>query len=274
MDYPVHIDEKGRYVHTWVRQSSVKTSDMCMNRLRESLFNLSVDPKNDGAELGTACHQAVEDLLQSRIDNESEMTEHDMYDAFDYYWDEMSQEVDNWYSYGDAKKASDMGRKKLKSWHDNVLPMIQKPVGVEVNFNKLLIEDEQRVVYLRGTVDLVEENMLWDWKFPKADYTRDRWQYDRWDVQSIAYTWALGVPNFSFGVMHNKGWGTMTFVRGESEHDWLKQKVATICEYIENNLHLKGKWLLNDNGWWCSEKWCPSWTRCKGQTPLIVESGE
>ena len=274
MDYPIQIDEKGRYVHTWVRQSSIKTSDMCMNRLRESLFNLAVEPKNDGAELGTACHQAVEDVIQSRIDQEAEMTEYDMYDAFDYYWDEMSQEVDNWYSYGDEKKAWDNGRKKLYSWYHNVLPMIKKPVGVEVNFNKLLMENEQRVVYLRGTVDLVEEDMLWDWKFPKADYTRDRWQYDRWDVQSIAYTWAMGVPNFSYGVMHNSGWGTMQFVRGQSEHDWLKQKVATICEYIENNLHLEGKWLLNDNGWWCSEKWCPSWTRCKGQTPLIVESGE
>ena len=271
MNYPIHIDDKGRYVHTWVRQSSIKTADMCMNRLRESLYNLSVDPKNDGAELGTACHQAVEDVISSRIDQGTEMTEYDMYDAFDYYWDEMSEGVDNWHSYGNPKTASENGRLKLKSWYENILPMIEKPVGVEVDFNKLLIEDEQRVVYLRGTVDLVEEDMLWDWKFPKADYTRDRWQYDRWDVQSIAYTWAMDLPYFRYGVMHNKGWGTMEFVRHELHHDWLRKKVATICEYIENNIHLEGEWLLNDNGWWCSEKWCPSWTRCKGKV-LALDS--
>ena len=260
--FPIHVDEKGRYVHTWVRQSSVKTADMCMERLRNSIFHLSEEPKNDGAELGTACHQAVEDLLMSRIEQEAEMTEYDMYDAFDYYWDEMSEGVDNWYSYGNAETASDNGRAKLKDWYDNVLPMIEKPVGVEVDFNKLLIEDDERVVYLRGTVDLVEEGVLWDWKFPKADYTRDRWQYDRWDVQSIAYTWALDIPTFRFGVMHNKGWGTMEITRNESHVEWLRNKVASICRYVENQT---APWLLGDNGWWCSEKWCPSWTQCKGK---------
>ena len=104
------------------------------------------------------------------------------------------------------------GSCKLKSWYDHILPMIEKPVSVEQQFNKVLIEDSERVVYLRGTIDLVEEDVLWDWKFPKADYTKDRWQYDRWDVQSIAYTWAMDLPYFRYGVMHNKGWGTMESV--------------------------------------------------------------
>ena len=112
MNYPIHIDDKGRYVHTWVRQSSIKTADMCMNRLRESLFNLAVDPKNDGAELGTACHSAVEDVIMSRIDGTHEMSEADMYDAFDYYWEETSPSVDNWYSYRNAENASSNGREK------------------------------------------------------------------------------------------------------------------------------------------------------------------
>ncbi len=268
MNYPIHLDEQGRYVHTWVRQSSIKTADMCMERLRHSMYGISEEPKNDGAELGTACHQAVEDVLQSRIDGEGIMTEYDMYDAFDYYWEEMSPQVDNWYSYGDTKTAWDMGRVKLKSWYDHILPMIEKPVSVEQQFNKVLIEDSERVVYLRGTVDLVEEDVLWDWKFPKADYTRDRWQYDRWDVQSIAYTWAMDIPYFRYGVMHNKGWGTMEFVRNDLHHDWLREKVASICRYVEQT---SGKYLLNDNGWWCSEKWCPAWTRCKGWITLESE---
>ena len=174
----------------------------------------------------------------------------------------LAEEVDNWHSYGDSLTAHLMGRQKIKSWYENVLPMITDPQGVEVDFNKILIEDDERVVYLRGTIDLVEPHMLWDWKFPKADYTRDRWQYDRWDVQSIAYTWAMGIPYFRFGVMHNKGWGTMDFLRDDSHYEWLRKKVASICRYVETNT---GPYLLGDNGWWCSEKWCPSWTQCKGK---------
>ena len=262
MKYPMHIDESGRIVHTWVRQSSIKTADMCMERLRNEIFGLVSDPVNDGAELGTACHSVVEDVIESRMKG-NDMVLEDMYMALDYYWEKASEQVDNWYSYGDSLQAHMMGRKKLKDWYDNVLPMIETPVAVEQQFNKLLHEDTQRVVYLRGTVDLVEEHVLWDWKFPKGDYTRDRWKYDRWDVQSIAYTWALDIPHFRYGVMHNNGWGPMEFHRTSQHYEWLKQKVVNICRYIESQT---GPYLLGDDGWWCSEKWCPSWTRCKGAT--------
>lgn len=267
MNFPIHKDEQGRWVHTWVRQSSIKTADMCMERLRNTIFHLSEEPRNDGAELGTACHQVVEDIIRSKMDGHVH-TESDMYDMFEYYWEVMSPNVDNWHSYGTVEKASVNGRTKLKSWYENVYPMIEEPIGVEVDFNKLLIEDDERVVYLRGTVDLVEPHRLWDWKFPKANYTKDRWQYDRWDVQSIAYTWALDVPNFRFSVMHNKGWGIMDFTRDDSHTEWLREKVASICRYVETQT---APWLLGDNGWWCSEKWCPSWAQCKGKKTLERE---
>ena len=259
--YPIHRDEQGRWVHTWVRQSSIKTADMCMERFSHSILGTVSEPNNDGADLGTACHSVAEDAI-NHMRQGFDMSLTDCYEALDYYWEILSQDVDNWYSYGDSVSAHMMGRQKIKSWYENVLPMITDPVGVEVDFNKVLIEDDKRVVYLRGTVDLVEPHMLWDWKFPKADYTRDRWQYDRWDVQSIAYTWALGIPNFRFGVMHNKGWGTMEFTRNESDYEWLRKKVASICQYVETQ---QGTYLLGDNGWWCSEKWCPAWTQCKGK---------
>lgn len=238
-----------------------------MERLRSEMFNLVEDPNNDGADLGTACHSAAEDVITSMMGGGKQMTLDDTYDAMEYYWDRLSPHVDNWHSYGTAEKASLNGRGKIKNWYENVMPMITDPQGVEVDFNKILIEDDERVVYVRGTIDLVESHMLWDWKFPKADYTRDRWQYDRWDVQSIAYTWAMGIPYFRFGVMHNKGWGTMDFLRNDSDYEWLRQKVASMCQYVENQTaSVDTPWLLGDNGWWCSEKWCPNWTRCKGKS--------
>ena len=154
--YPIHKDEQGRWVHTWVRQSSIKTADMCMERLRNEMFNLVESPNNDGADLGTACHSAAEDVIKSMMGGSTIMSLLDTYEALDYYWEILAEEVDNWHSYGDSLTAHLMGRQKIKSWYENVLPMITDPQGVEVDFNKILIEDDERVVYLRGTIDLVE----------------------------------------------------------------------------------------------------------------------
>ena len=94
--FPIHVDEKGRYVHTWGRQSSVKTADMCMERLRNSIFHLSEEPKNDGAELGTACHQAAEDVLNAKVDGIAEMSESDAVASFMYAWSEAIDTIDAW----------------------------------------------------------------------------------------------------------------------------------------------------------------------------------
>ena len=138
-----------------------------------------------------------------------------------------------------------------------------KPVQVEEYFNLLFHEDDNRVVKFSGTIDLVEEDRLWDWKFPSRDYSRDRWQYERWDVQSMAYCWAKGISNFSYAIMHPKGVGRMDIVRDEGHTDWLRQKVLGLCHLVESEMT---KYPLGDDGWWCSEKWCPAWTRCKGAT--------
>ena len=74
LDYPLHLDADGRWVHTWVRQSSIKTADMCMEKWRTDIFNVVSEPLKDASELGTACHAAVEDLLNARIDNQGEMS--------------------------------------------------------------------------------------------------------------------------------------------------------------------------------------------------------
>ena len=41
LDYPLHLDADGRWVHTWVRQSSIKTADMCMEKWRTDIFNFA-----------------------------------------------------------------------------------------------------------------------------------------------------------------------------------------------------------------------------------------
>ena len=58
----------GRWVHSWVRQSAIKTADMCMERFRNDIFGLSEEPIKDASTLGTVCHSVAEDALSAVID--------------------------------------------------------------------------------------------------------------------------------------------------------------------------------------------------------------
>ena len=262
LDYPLHLDADGRWVHTWVRQSSIKTADMCMEKWRTDIFNVVSEPLKDASELGTACHAAVEDLLNARIENQGEMSLSDMLTAFEHYWFDVVDDITVWNKFT-AASGYEAGLSKLKNWHEEIYPQLN-PVEVEHTFNVPLIEDEFRVVRLTGTVDLIEKDRCWDWKFPSRDYAKQAWEYQRWDVQSIAYAFATGIPDFSYAVMHPKGASRMDLVRTEEHFAWLRQKVLALCKLIESN-H-RGPYPLNDNGWWCSDKWCENFTRCKGAT--------
>ena len=260
MQYPLHKDSDGRWVHTWVRQSSVKTSDMCMERFRNDIYGVHDEVQKDAAALGTACHAAAEDALYAKR-NGTEFKYQDVIDAFRYHWHEVEEPaIQEWSSYT-PEKAADAGAERIGFWWSDVYPELQ-PKLIEHTFSKVLIEDDERVVHLTGTIDLVEDGRLWDWKFPKRDYAKDAWQYQRWDIQSIAYCYAMDIPDFSYAIMHPKGVGRIDLVRDESHFDWLSQKVLALCRYVENAP--AAPWVLGDNGWWCSEKWCPSWTQCKG----------
>ena len=238
--YPLHKGADGRWIHTWVRQSSIKTSDMCLERWRNDVFNLVSEPMKDASSLGTVCHTVAEDVCNSLIDVNEGHADAPM----------------------DLQSAYEAGVAKVANWYDEVFPLLQ-PLHTEYTFDVPLLEDDQRIVRMTGTVDLVEADRLWDWKFPGRDYSRERWQYERWDVQSIAYCYALGISNFSYAVMHPKGVGRMDFERGQEHFDWLRQKVSALCKLLETQT---GPYPLGDNGWWCSDKWCENFARCKGAT--------
>ena len=266
MNYPLCRGADGRWIHTWVRQSSIKTSAMCLERWRRDIFSEEPEVIKDASTLGTVCHSVVEDALNSVRDvsdglSEVPMSLEDMHDAFGYYWEEVVPTIQVWNNYN-ADSAAKAGLSKVTNWHDEIFPSVT-PVLVEHTFDVPLLEDNERVVRLTGTIDLIEEDRLWDWKFPSRDYTRDRWQYERWDVQSIAYCYAMGIPNFSYAVMHPDGVGRMNLERGQQHFDWLREKVSTLCRLLESQT---GAYPLGDNGWWCSEKWCEHFARCKGAT--------
>ena len=262
MKYSLHRTGDGRWAHTWVRQSSIKTADMCLERLRTEIYDLAPRVETDATAFGTTCHSVAEDALRAKMLGVVEPLSA-LQGAFEYYWEQMEPTVDRWHKYSPEDMVP-MGHERIAMWHEEIYPQVI-PVAVEEDYNKILFEDHERVVYMRGTIDLVEEDCLWDWKFPSRDYAKNRWEYERWDVQSIAYCWAKGIPNFKFGIVHPQGVSYIELERDAGDTEWLRQKVLALCQLVEKS-HTGGPWPLGDNGWWCSEKWCPNWARCKGAT--------
>lgn len=249
----------GRRIHR-IRQSSISEFDMCAERYR--LNHYVEQPERDGAALGTACHAAAEACLLHQIEFGEPMDLQDTLLTFEEEWHE--QPVDLWPSYGDRKKAGIVGAGKVELWWNEFLPNIN-PQGVEVAFEKLLFEDDERIVYLTGTADVLEPDTITDWKFPKGDYTREAWRYQRASIQATVYTWALDRPSLTFGVVHGTTKpkaSTMVIKRNESHYDWLRYKVRAMCQTIEST---PIPFPMRDDGWWCSEKWCDAWALCKGQ---------
>ena len=273
----------GKWHHIW-HQSDLKTFEMCPERARKIWAGEVSDPESDAAVLGTACHNAVERLL---LPADPESYDHcypverceESYDLLHDYFEqeltELSPAIEKWNSYGSVDKMRDMGTSKLDAWYEEIYNGLT-PMHVELPFKKLLFEDDERVVHMEGRIDLIDSNLgIVDWKFPKRDYTRDKWQYDRWDVQSTVYSWAVDQMKgelkrdfeehaMTFFVVHGKsGVSQMRIDRSPQDWEFLKRKVEALSRLVErSDMEV---WTLNDAGWWCSEKWAPCWHLCKGK---------
>ena len=266
-----HYFEDGRWHHTW-HQSDLKTLDMCPERARLVWSGEVADWEVAASVLGTACHNAVEylitipDGMDAAPVHISDETYTALHERFTHELDELVPTITKWDKFKSRASMEKTGAARLDSWYEQVYPSLT-PIGVEVGFDKLLFEDDERVVRMTGRPDLIDDGLgLVDWKFPKRDYTREKWQYERWDPQSTTYCWALGFTEMTFYVMYGADGGvaSMTIERGEQDFQFLRRKVEAASRLVEQS-SLK-VWPLNDAGWWCSEKWAPCWSVCKGST--------
>jgi hypothetical protein len=239
---------------------------MCPERARLKWTGTVPDVQADAAALGTACHYAVEQVLNLTGDNVRDAAYGVMVEAFDHGLSDIVPTIEKWNSYKSVRSMADVGLAKLEGWYKEVYPNLH-PVAdrVEEAFDLLFYEDDERVVHLAGQLDLVDAYYgAVDWKFPKSDYTREKWKYERWDVQSTTYCWATGLPEMTFFIMHGSRGevSSMTVERGPQDFSFLRRKIDAACRLVEqSDLTV---WPLNDTGWWCSPKWAPCWSVCKG----------
>lgn len=275
-DPPSFLRPDGRWEHK-LRQSWFKTLDHCPELARRDRIGDLPAHETDAACLGTAVHDSIEMCLHDVIEYGTPMTLDDMMTVSQRAFGEYMQLPGFRFVKTTEKTCRLHIDYAVAAWHTQVLPTLE-PVAVEIPFNVVLHEDEKRVIKVKGTIDNLDARRgPIDWKTSGEPYTRDAWKYERYDVQSTIYTYALHemgrIPTadtypFTFVVMVkgkpvDKAIDTLTVTRTEAHWLWLQRKALSVARKIEAGTD--EAWELGDSDWWCSPKWCPAWSTCRGE---------
>lgn len=247
-----------KHEHTF-RQSWLKESTLCPERARRNLKGTLPDRETDAAAIGTAVHAGIEAVLRNEVT--------DYRDALSVAVSEFEQ-IEAHPSFTWTKYSHRVAQDRISTYlgHWWGIKDMFRPVDVEWTFNEVLWEDEDRIVRVSGTIDLVDERLgLIDWK-TSGNGAYETWEYDRWAIQPTVYTFARHDADqpqhpFTYNVMHKDGVQTFTVWRSEKDWDWLKQRAVQLAKMIEADLD---EWPMHDDHALCSAKWCPAWDTCKG----------
>lgn len=264
-----HID--GRYEH-YFSQSLINTFMMCPEQARYELAGTVPHLTTPRQALGTAFHAAAEAILQDKL--ALNMT------AFDYYervlldtYQTITEDPGFVECEGeDLEWARKKGVTALSVFCDDLLPEL-RPVAIEKEFQYLLYEDATRRIFMKGTIDLIDENgVVWDWKTSASE--RKEWKDKRGSVQAAAYTKAVPTNYFTYAVFHEKGFQRVELVQGQEHWQWLAWQALSLAKTVEADF---APWPVDDSDWWCSPKWCNVFAagHCKGQFfPRRIEIGK
>ena len=261
----------------YVRQSWLNDALMCPERARLMELNPSARKENDSAMMGTACHSGIEAVLNKVIEPKdiSEYSVNAFRSAEQDLWSQgksinvTNTEPRNW-----DKHIGSMA----DAWVRDIMPSVPEGGQTEYKFStkvgaiaNALYEYE---LYFEGTMDYIHPTGIWDWKTAARKYYEGEKQMQ--NIQSAIYAEAganLGLVDypvdFSFGVMIRNGSSTgqiLTIKRRKEHAQWvIAQTTALINSILTSKIYLPSeRWLVNDQHYLCSKRWCPVWSMCKG----------
>lgn len=268
-----HQDENGKWHHNF-RQSWLGQHQKCQEQARLELVGELARMGTDAAVFGTCVHAVIERKLNDNTTN--------VISAWNDEWaraiegeltnpDGTPNPITHWIQL-DPGTAQRWGQDIVQRWLVEVYPRL-RPLAVEQSFDVVLSDTPEREIRLKGTIDLVDERLgVVDWKTASEEYKR--WKFQRYAIQPTVYTKAaheLGLVTPTDGVFD---FTYMVFPKGKPQHQemtvtrteqhwlWLTEMCDAICDQIENGV--AEAWPRGDTDWWCSPKWCPAWSSCKG----------
>lgn len=253
-----------------LRQSTLESLDLCLERGRYRIYGLDEHRHTDATALGEAMHYGIEATLEKHLagdwmdSTQAVEVAHEHLASLEYDYVQMKTDAT-------IRKHVAAG---VTLWHREVYPELE-PVAVEHQFRHQLVENDDFVIDLSGTMDYVDAHTgIWDWKTSGRAYAQ--WEKQRWAIQPTVYSWAWHVADLEAGdtefpftywvYLKSKdrehGHSQQLEVsRGPSDWDWLKQKCLAIAYQIKADF---SPWPKNDSHALCSPKWCDVWAECKG----------
>lgn len=247
------------------RQSWLNTYAMCPEQARLDLMGELPRVTTDAAAIGTSMHAGIEAKLKGEASTFTEGLE-----AARAEWDRLIPEI-VWVQSKKPDTAWKWVAHTFRAWWDHVYPSIPGVQAIEHKFDVPLSFVGDDEIRLSGIIDLVDEdNRIWDWKTANQPY--EQWEINRFKIQPTVYSygWTGGAiepdeyVDFVYAVMPkhaNKLPQILHTKRGWAHWEWLIAQTQQIVSLIKADLD---HWPLNDQGWWCSAKWCPAWKTCKG----------
>lgn len=251
----------GVWVHI-LRQSDINTFRKCPDLFRRKREDPTLDSSNTLGLLGTCFHTFIERVLEG--------SERDTAHAVAQY--QLDQEWEGAKQVGvQLATASDKLHDMCHSWHDSIFETLPESLGVEVPFTELFDRTDEREIWLQGTMDFVHAGGVIDWKTSAQSYIKDGWKHQRYAVQPTFYSWAAGKlfdiedPTFEYVVAVKRKQvqiERLLIERTAGDWEFLKDELGSVCSLIESGLQ---SFPLGATDWWCSKRWCPAWSQCRGK---------
>ena len=257
----------------FVRQSWLGEALICPQRSRYGLALPSMRRGSDATAIGTGVHAGIEGYLRGDItDLDSFVGNIRTTVALELEKDIRRTEI----SANPEKMDACVGAMAV-AWWDDIRPHV--PLGglIEHKFQsstgKTAVNGDE--IWFEGTMDYVApDGVIWDWKTASRAYSaREKHLQSHQATVYVDACRSLGlVPDteeptdFRFGVMvrQEKPKSQIVVVqRGQNHIGYLRRQALSVVNMAVQAWGTED-WMMNDQHFLCSSKWCDYWHLCKG----------
>ena len=261
----------------FVRQSWLGDALMCPERARLTALHPETRKENDSAMMGTAVHAGIENVLREEIDVQ-DIAERSVWAFRSKEQHLLAEGKDINITNTDPKNWDKHIASMAEAWARDIYPHVPLGGEPEFKFEAKVADVEnslwQYELWFEGTMDYMHRDGIWDWKTAARKYYQAEKQTQ--NVQSAVYAQAattMGLMDypveFNFGVMIRNASSTgqvLQITRTEGHGQWIIDQTIAL---VNNLLTVQAKmpstrWIVNDQHYLCSQRWCPVWSMCKG----------
>jgi hypothetical protein len=232
-------------------------------------------PKNSYLVQGSGVHLAAEALHLSIIDG-TPISPDDMADVYAGYHEENIHDAEiNEEEEGTAGQVKDIGVLLSKKYHEGAMGRAPKeksgapydkviPVAAERIVKTKLKTDKFEEVPFLAVIDLEESTAVADLKVKKkaaSDHDVAN------NLQLSLYSHITGKPTVRLDQLVRP---TKTLPARYRRNEAVKNKAETlhavdIVAEVASDIAAGRFRRTNPENWWCGEKWCPYWSKCRGR---------